>query len=305
MCSSPRPRCELSTRLISALTPPSSQFVADAPRPSPPARGHRNANSTPRRLSPTNRKYARRSRRCSYHHDLPRFALGSSGGVLGHGAFGDEPTVLGMPCVERRHPRGDAARAPVRDQRVRPGHPAEQSQVRGRVLPVAPLPSQRPAILARGDRQQAPSIRHVRAVRLGVMAHAPSGTIAGLTFQHHATRRANTCRETPINASDSRIALVPVTRLRNAAELRHARPAPPLPHAAEPAVRAQPPLPARAREPLLAHRSPHNEQRIAPDDLLLLMEQANPAMSSSRGGQPTRRTTSHDTQDTSRPRPKT
>ena len=48
------------------------------------------------------------------------------------------------------------------------------------------------------------------------MAHAPSGTIAGLTFQHHATRRANTCRETPINASDSRIALVPVTRLRNA-----------------------------------------------------------------------------------------
>lgn len=81
---------------------------------------------------------------------------------------------------------------------------------------VAPLPGQRPAVLARGDRQQAPSIRHVRTVRLGVMAHAPSGAIAGLTFQHHATLAANACRVTPIDPAASRIVRVPVTRLRNA-----------------------------------------------------------------------------------------
>ena len=97
----------------------------------------------------------------------------------------------------------------------------------------------------------------------------------GLTSQHHATLAANACLPAPSEAAAARSVPVPVTQARNArnSAIRDRRPR----------SRTQPYrqrshrhrcLPAPVN-PFLRIRSPHNGQRIAPADLLLLMEQAN------------------------------
>ena len=168
----------------------------------------------------------------------------------------------------------NATRAPVRDQHVRARDPAEQPTVRGRVLPVAPLPGQGPAVLARGDRQ-APAVRHVRAVRLDVMVHDPVRRDRGPDVP--APRHAR-CERLPGNP-DRRRRLAHRPRagdpVQERAELRHPTPRPrsrtPLNRQSGHSHRC---LPALVK-PFLRMRSPHNGQRIALDDLLLLMEQAN------------------------------
>ena len=158
-----------------------------------------------------------------------------------------------------RHARPDAGRGPetgggaVAHQQVRPCQRPQQRVVGGPVLPVAPLPADRPAVLA--DRHQhAPSMGHVRAVDLD----EPVDHAVGADARAHVPAPVDGARERAPAHADRLRRLPHRDRAghpaQERAELGHPDAVIASGHTAGAAGVASPALPSRRGLPVLSHR---------------------------------------------------